>query len=109
MRIVRFLRNTDLRREGADFKQGQTVALKDASAARWLRRGAAEYVVGTVADATTLTDEKPVFIEIANGDVLDSAADVAGSDSGDSGVGAEHVAEPVQPRKRGRPAKHSDK
>lgn len=107
MRSVRFLRNTDLKREGRAFLAGEVHTMNYASSARWVRRGAAEYVTEVV-DVTTVLDEKPVFVEVLSGNTVESSADVGRADGGDTGAGAEHVAEPSEPRRRGRPPKHSD-
>lgn len=109
MRSVRFLRNTDLKREGRAFLAGEVHTMNYASSARWVRRGAAEYVTDPqLLDVTTISDEKPVFVEVLSGDTVESSADVGRADGGDTGAGAEHVAEPSEPRRRGRPPKHSD-
>jgi len=112
MKTVRFLRDTDPHREGGPgFKSGQVHSLNPASARRWVIRGAAEYITdrplvesktyndGTVATGVApLPDQSPAEQaeeEAADGDVMDSAADVAGQDDSRAGERTEPVGEPA--------------
>lgn len=123
MKTVRFTRDTDPAREGgAGFKAGEVHSLRDGSAKRWVIRGAAEYVkveqepaapdAKPAADAPKVDDDKQegaaLSLEPANGNTLESAADVAGQDGGDSGERTESDAGAVQPRRRGRPPVNRD-
>lgn len=117
MRTVRFLRDTDARREGGPgYKAGDTVTLQDDSAKRWIARSAAvpvqsEPAAPAVADQGTKAPEQPVvtgdeldqLLGTGNVKPVEGASDVAGQDGGDPGDGAEsdEGASSVRPRGRG--------
>ena len=96
MKTVRFTRDTDPQREGGSgFKAGDVVELRDASAERWISRGAAKY------HDPKAKAEKPAEAEVQDGNTVDGSADVGGEDGGDPGQRTEPAAQPARGRGRG--------
>ena len=107
MKTVRFLRDTDARREGGlGYKAGATVTLSDDSAKRWIARSAAEAVEALkeppAPPAPPAPDQLDLLLGTANVNTVESTADVAGPDGRDHGDGSEHDEGASQPRARGR-------
>jgi len=104
MRTVRFLaERTEQKEGGRTFGEGSVHLLADSSAAHWVKRGAAEYVVDLPEEPQAPAEEpaevsEPIT-ENTDGDPVGSAAEVvAGEDSAGAGLGAEPVVSaPINP------------
>lgn len=104
MRAVRFLKErTEQKDGGRTFGEGSVHLLSESSAAHWVKRGVAEYVLDLPEEPqepiVEIGESNEPNIESPDGNAVDSPTEVVvGEDSADSGLGAEPVAvSPVNP------------
>lgn len=110
MKTVKFNETVTRRRHGTEqvFEEGQKYPLADDVADHYIRRGKATEVVGKAA-ATTKPAAKPESDtstkDTGNGNTVDGANDVVGTDGGDSGQRPEPSGKPSGRGKGGRKRK----